>query len=653
MLPVLAAQAADTLYQTSMGALTGAINGLKERFDKAIQIADNAQRNTLALGKTLEEARKDLGGSIKGLRGSLEGQLGVGIQLLRAGLDKNSAGVARLINQQMLTGTAFTNTAKTFAKLEGVLGLTKDASDNLADELGFLGAKFGISTDKLVESIYSLKSTFATQKVLKLGEEFQAAVARLQAEFGPALAEEVIGAVQYILEPSFERTAQLNFAGLGGIREQLLANRKDSNALFELLLNAVEQTTRVFERTAGNRPEMLGVVSQLMGAGAQSLYLLGNAVRRDPKDISREEAFSKFAKQLNVIREEALAPFDSLISEKLYPAFLELNQVVYGSINIFFKSIKNFVDGLTKDGEDLVKSDVFKNLKIALIDVASGLASPLFKISQFIIQGGIDLFIEAIKSLNQWLKEFTAPGAGLDQFRAIIASMPYHLLKFLDGLAYLVPSYTGPSSESLLAAEKIAFEEELRLQVRQGIKLQGTEYGQIFDLEGRIQNVQILNDLGRAAQRLGVDLEKIQKQNELDPTQKATDVLGKAGELFTNIENNPSYALMKAAFDKMRKNAEEGKDILLNVANILDGVETNTAQTAQNTYKPPQALVAASVEQGVLDLIAARNIIFSSKEPIEISAPEMERLLKRNIEDKNIQMKNSWGPNPAQSIRDK
>lgn len=464
MLPLLAAQAADGLYQASMGALTNAINGLKDRFDKAMQLADTTQRSTLALGKTLEEAKKDLGGSLKGLRGSLEGQFGVGLQLLRAGLDKNSAGIGRLINQQMLTGTAFTNTAKTFAKLEGALGLSKEASNELADNIILLGYKYGISTDKLIDTITSLRSTLGTQKLLGLGAEFQAAVARLQGEVGPAFAEEVSNAITYILEPSFERTAQLNFAGLGGIREELKNNSKDSEALYQSLVKAIVTTASVYEGVTGGKIELIGNTASLLGAGAQSLFILADAFgRRNVKEIEREKALSQFADTIETMRAEAFAPLEQLLIKQVYPAFKQLYEIVYGHINVFFKAFGVFVNQDFFKDKNIIDSEIFKKLKNSLFDALEGVGKFTFKIATFLTDGGLDLLKQVVLTIVETLDSIFKPGGAFDGMRASLLGFPASLLRGLDTLPFV-----DIDPDILKKAERLEFTEDVRLRALRG-----------------------------------------------------------------------------------------------------------------------------------------------------------------------------------------
>ena len=127
---------------------------------------------------------------------------------MEAGLQGNTAGVAKLINQQMLTGTAYRQTAKAFANLEVGMNLSRDETNVLAASLIDTGNKYEISTDKLVGVINSLKETFPAQKLAGMGKDMMAAVVRLQGELGPALQGPLTKVMNMIFDTSEERLTQ-------------------------------------------------------------------------------------------------------------------------------------------------------------------------------------------------------------------------------------------------------------------------------------------------------------------------------------------------------------------------------------------------------------------------------------------------------------
>ena len=93
----------STIGDAAMGPLIGAMGALKDQIKAAMAFADNAQKASLALGQTYEQTRDSLGSSMEGLRGDINQRFGAAIAGMEAGLQGNTAGVAKLINQVLLT----------------------------------------------------------------------------------------------------------------------------------------------------------------------------------------------------------------------------------------------------------------------------------------------------------------------------------------------------------------------------------------------------------------------------------------------------------------------------------------------------------------------------------------------------------------------
>ena len=117
------------------------MDALTTQLRAAMDFADKAQRASLALGQTYDDTRTQLGGTMEGLRGDINQRFGAAMAGLEAGMQGNTAGVARLINQQQLTGTAYQQTAKAFAGLESSLQLSRDQTNNLSNSLIQTGAE--------------------------------------------------------------------------------------------------------------------------------------------------------------------------------------------------------------------------------------------------------------------------------------------------------------------------------------------------------------------------------------------------------------------------------------------------------------------------------------------------------------------------------
>lgn len=636
VLPLLAAQAAVT----SIDALTGAVKGLKDRFDKAMEVADNAQKASLSLGKTYEEVRKDLKNSIGGLRGSIENKLQVGFNLLNSGLDKNSAGVAKLINQQQLTGTSFNNTAKTIAKLESSIGTSRDSSNKLAENIILLSYKFGISTDKLIDSLASLKETFTTQRAIGLGANFQEAIAIFVAKYGPAFAEDITNSVKYVLEPGIERAAQLQMLGLDGMRGILerVRDRKTPEELADFLEQGFKAAGKEALSLSQGSLMQLGILDSLLGP-FRSLIPLATAQPRDPKTVEREKALSDFAKTIDTMRKETFNPLDELLMDKVYPAYAKLYEIFSASINVFFRAYNVYIDAIT-EGKALVDSDVFKKLKKALLDGAETVALFGSKVFTFITDGGLDLVSSIIDMIADGIQSTFGPGGYIDRFYVGMMGVVTSIKESLD-FGFEDASTTQAKREQLqreveLSAKQkgLVFPDEeevaeilnLRNKFFTGIKLTQEEmFKALVYSENYPQYVAALND------NLGdVFLKAAKVASEQSPLSKDFAKLQEA------MEKDPMYIALKTYFEKLRENMSKDKSLLAEIdENTADTAKATQATAAVVTAQAPMTTALQTAGVSVLDstlnaINTATNIQFD--EEVKQSMKNFEQLQRELLD---------------------
>ena len=345
------------------GQLIGAVDGLKNALRETLAFADNAQKASLALGQTYEQTRDSLGSSMEGLRGDINQRFGAAIAGMEAGLQGNTAGVARLINQQQLTGTAYKATATAFAQLEAGLDLSREDTNNLSNSLIKTGAEYGISTDKLVGAIDALKDTFPAQKLAGMGKDVMGAVVSLQAELGPQLAGPLNKVMKMVMDSSEEGFAKLTRLGLGGVREQIAAARS-SEEVQMILKNAFTTASDTFKmHTAGSDQffRQIGVATENLGEGAIDFTTVADAFG----DRTRQEIdqSADFGQTLANLKKEALVPFQEGLTTA-FPFLVKLADVLSGIANTIGQRFKAFTEGLG-DGEEALK-----NLQLGIIDFA-------------------------------------------------------------------------------------------------------------------------------------------------------------------------------------------------------------------------------------------------------------------------------------------
>jgi hypothetical protein len=129
----------------ALAGLAKSMDALKGSIESAFEFAQRAEKSSMALGMSFGQASDRLGGTMSGLRGDLNERFAGAIAGLEAGLQGNTAGIAKLINQQRLTGTASAKTAAAFAKMEMTMGLSRETTNQLASNMLIWGLSFKLA----------------------------------------------------------------------------------------------------------------------------------------------------------------------------------------------------------------------------------------------------------------------------------------------------------------------------------------------------------------------------------------------------------------------------------------------------------------------------------------------------------------------------
>jgi hypothetical protein len=321
-------------------AITELTNVMKQSFG----FADRQQKSSLALGMNLRDTRGKLGGTIDGLRGSIEKRFVAGMMTLEAGLQGNSAGVAKLINQQQLTGGQAQGTAKVFAKLIKIGGVQADAANALASDMISTGNEYGVSTEVLVGALNSLESNMAAMNLAEMGPQVAGAMSELQAQLGPEMAGPLKNVMSMVMDTSMEGYANLTKLGIGGVREQLAAATTTAEAT-QILKDAFVTASDNFKTVAGDAKNayfQVGIASQTFGDQAKYTTTLSEALTTGLRE--RNEADVDYADSLATMKSEVLDP--------LKEAFMSLYVASLPTLIAVFKQLKKWV----QDGVDKLKN---------------------------------------------------------------------------------------------------------------------------------------------------------------------------------------------------------------------------------------------------------------------------------------------------------
>ena len=520
----------------ALGGLTKSMDALTSQLRAAMDFADKAQKASLALGQTYDTTKDQLGGTMQGLRGDINQRFGAAIAGLEAGLQGNTAGVARLINQQQLTGTAFGKTATAFAGLESSLQLSRDQTNMLSNSLIDTGAEYQISTDKLVDAIDSLKETFPAQALAGMGDKVMGAVAGLQGELGPQLAGPLNSVMKMVMDTSMEGYERLTKLGIGDVRERLAAAKSSAEAQ-QILKDAFVTASDNFKSVAGDASKgffQIGVASEIFGNQAIQLTTvadnLGQRVKKEGEDAA------DFGMTLANLKAEILVPFQEGLTN-MYPFLVKLADVISGVANTIGQRFKEFVDGLG-DGEEALK-----NLQLGIIDFAINAMGRLrgtFAFAGEIITKGVPMLVDKLQ------------GAFFEVFRegGIIDKVKMGFFRFLevlnDAMEFVLFGDADTAAMRREAeAKKAADALEARIKANEGNTYEAMKQA-LAERDGEDETTSPLG-------KLLVDAKKsMDAAAKNDPTVKALEEARKAVE-----EGNGFGRKRNEELDKLNKTQEE------------------------------------------------------------------------------------------------
>ena len=441
------------LTDVAAAGLNKAISELTNVMKQTFSFSDNAQKASLALGMNLRETRGKLGSSIDGLRGSLDKRFMAGMLTLEAGLQGNSAGVAKLINQQQLTGGQYQGTAKAFAKLIKIGGVQADAANALASDMISTGNEYGVSTEVLVNALNSLESNMAAMNLAEMGPQVAGAMAQLQTQLGPELAGPLKNVMGMVMDTSMEGYANLTKLGIGGVREQLAAATNTAEAT-QILKDAFVTASDNFKTVAGDAENayfQVGIASQVFGESAISMTTVADGLTVGLRE--RNQADVDYADSLSTLKSEVLDPFkEALMSifvavlPTLIAVFKKASQIVkiaVDKVKQFYVSIGGIsttIDFVKENFEILKKNIILVStilliaFKPVIIAIVAGLWSFVMAVGAIVLPWA--LLIAAVVFLYNKV-DFVREG--LDAFGNFIKFVIIGSLKLLrDALARMV-----------------------------------------------------------------------------------------------------------------------------------------------------------------------------------------------------------------------
>ena len=328
--------AAEPLVR-AMDQLTGAIKD-------SYEFTGKAEKASAALGLSFTDGLKKMGPSITGLRGTIEQQYTTGIIMLDKGLRGNAAAVGKLVNQQMLTGTAYKGTIQQFARMQVMGGLSIEATNELADQTRITGAQYGISTDKLIKALDTLKAQEVFLGVAGMTKSMGSSIVKLQATLGAAFDTNSLGKMMNLIVNTGTKGLQtLTALGIGDVRTRLEQHRGDEVRTFAILKDAIMTAGKTLKGFVGDSSLQFGAFTSQLDPAAQ---LLIPAMERlaEGTDVNAE-AQHKFADLMTTLWSEVWNPLKVFVMsmEPQLKAWAKtmssIAQWLVGNIARFFKQL--------------------------------------------------------------------------------------------------------------------------------------------------------------------------------------------------------------------------------------------------------------------------------------------------------------------------
>ena len=404
--------AGGAVLDTTMGPLITAMDKLNETVRESFQFADRAQKASLALGVSYEQTSESLGSTMKGLRGDISQKFQAGIAGMEVGLQGNTAGIAKLINQQMLTGTQYQKTAKAFATLETGLDLSRQDTNNLAASFKLIGNKWEISTDKLVTAMDGLKDTLPSQRLAGMGSGMTQAMMETLGSLGPQLMPEFNKVMRAIFDPTVEGAGVLMRLGIGNIRERL-GQERDTLARSKMLMDAIEVAGGRYNKMASGADKAFFMIDKANQAyGKSGIHFstlaaaLGDRLERSGHDLTDYWNTTK-----NLFK-EMFAGFSEGVTTA-YPFFLEALKAVSSVAKVLGEQFNIFAKSLT--GEHGAAKAMFE-FKMAILRGAALAYEKIefiFDLLERFITKGVPYIFDRLQAV---FYQLTRPGGMITKF---------------------------------------------------------------------------------------------------------------------------------------------------------------------------------------------------------------------------------------------
>ena len=439
--------------------LARAMDQLTNAIKEGYQFTGKAEKAITALGMSFEGGLKTMGPAVGKLRGTIEQQFTTGVMQIDAGLRGNTTAVAKLINQQMLTGTAYEATAKQFAALQLFGGIQVEALNSLATDVRVTGATYSISTDKLVKAVNTLKEQFIFLNVAGMGKSMTGAITKLQGVLSAAFDEgSMKQMMSLIVNTGTKGLATLTTLGIGDIRSRLQAAAGNVDLTFQILRDGIVTAGTQLKKFVGNSSLQFGAFTSQLDPAAR---LLIPAMQRLTGEMNKNADVNlDFANTIKNMWSEVWNPIKRAVlkSQPLINKFAKVMsgfmQGLVSSLAGWLETIKpaeitfdNFLTGLTNVGIKI--TEIFMHIGLTIKNVFFNIVFPMFIKLAMSIGLLINEIKRALHELNPktWIaKEIQSPFDYMAGWMEIIPGGAWHAMMLRQTGANIAEWTTGKSA---------------------------------------------------------------------------------------------------------------------------------------------------------------------------------------------------------------
>lgn len=326
-------------FNTLTTSVNHLVNGVKE--------ANDLQRQTLSIGKTLQQITAGNTQALVSLGGGFAENTQSLLELRRAGFDKLNPATVQLATFMKNTGQSTAGLVKLNQRLFSQGGLTENSLNTLSEDLGYTSQAYGVATEDLVDAVGGLAKNLNTFGQLGIAGPLTKVVTELTGRLGVTFKDQISAFTNLLADPKTSSTL-LSKLGLFDIARDI---RDNANVTPDAIMAAIRQASRATQEfTAGAEGQSGEVFQSLLAqvGGQGGLGQLGLILDRATlKPEGPESIISTQMLELGIIFREVMEPLKVLAAEILPPIVTFMRENIKLMRHLVVIAIPLLAGGLT------------------------------------------------------------------------------------------------------------------------------------------------------------------------------------------------------------------------------------------------------------------------------------------------------------------